>query len=121
MRDTSIEQGRQIRRAQRLASAELYGKAAKTLAQRPAVDAPSDSTQAKTGALHPEPVSPVIAIPTRDLPPKTVIDRANVLAVLLAIGKDSRPGPDRVGVRWLLLVTRNKLRAGPDHSGLHLL
>lgn len=35
--------------------------------------------------------------------------------------KDSAPGPDRDGVRWLLLIAKNELREGPDHSGLQLL
>ena len=35
--------------------------------------------------------------------------------------KDSATGPDRAGVRWLLLVANTELRVHPDFSGLEIL
>ena len=35
--------------------------------------------------------------------------------------KDSASGTDRAGVRWLLLIADNQLRACPEFSGLELL
>eukprot|EP00173_Palmaria_palmata_P001159 Plantae.Rhodophyta-Palmaria_palmata.ctg16193.p1 GENE.Plantae.Rhodophyta-Palmaria_palmata.ctg16193~~Plantae.Rhodophyta-Palmaria_palmata.ctg16193.p1 ORF type:complete len:104 (+),score=9.45 Plantae.Rhodophyta-Palmaria_palmata.ctg16193:184-495(+) len=78
-RDAATEKARRIRRAQRLTSSALYGKAAKALAQTPALDASSAVVQAKLRSLHFDPAIPVDAFSARDVPLKTSINLSTVL------------------------------------------
>ena len=98
-RHPSHERKRRVRRAKLLTSQALYGKAAKDLAQRAALDPNADDELTKLRALHPAPISPVRIIPDRDLPPAHVIAPEAVRSALAAMDKDAAAGPDRAGVR----------------------
>lgn len=124
-RTASTEQGRRVRRATRLSSRALYGKAAKALDQCATLYPASPAVQTKLRAL-PTPVDPVSIIPEKDLPPKPKICPDRVHAAIKEINKESATGPDRAGVRWLLLVASNfrlfraaapYLRRQEDHRG----
>ena len=112
--DNDRETKRRISRAQRLASKALYGKAAKTLAENGSLDPSSPAVRIKLKNLHPSPSVPTRAIERRDLPPKQTIDPNIVRTSLLDMGKDSAAGPDRAGVRWLLLIANIEMRVCPE-------
>ena len=119
--DEGSEMKKRIRRAQLQSGRALYGRAAKTLAQKNTLDPTSQTVRSKLKALHPAPATPVQAIPSIDLPPKPCVDPERVRVAIHAMDKESAAGPDRAGVRWLLLVADNQLRACPEFSGLKLL
>lgn len=120
-RTTTMEQSRLIMRAQRLDSSAQYGRSAKALAQKAPVDSLTVVVHDKLRALHSVPQSPVVAILRSKLPAKLLTEPESVLKALLAMEKDSAPGPDRTGVMWILLAAIKELGLNPDHSGLQLL
>lgn len=71
--------------------------------------------------MHPTPADTVSVIAERDLPPRPVADTERVLLAIIEMDKNSAPGPDRAGVRWLLLLAKNEPRSSPDLFGLELL
>lgn len=85
-RYSGTELKRRVRRAQRLSSTAIYGKASKSLAQSSTFDPTYDSMQKKMRDLHIAPRYPVSIIPNRDLPPKPSISPQFLHAALFFHG-----------------------------------
>lgn len=103
--DAGTDMRRRFKRSQRLEYKELYGKAAKYLAQSPTFDPETPGMLFRIKALNPviaadDSVSIILSI---DLPPKPNVFPDTVRAALSVIYNDSATEPERAGVRWLLL------------------
>lgn len=108
----TAEKGRRVCRDTRLSSKEMNGKAAKALAQCAALDPASPAINTKLRELHTMPVDPISIIPEINLQSKPKISPVRSHAYIKEMHRDSATGPDREGVRWLLLVASNGLLQG---------